>query len=291
MAERVGIPILPDILMRLYCAFRRDDLWHNRRYPSELHMTENGGHIALRRGSNTCTAAPISALWNRFEGRRAHVVASGPSISLIRQPARMLEQFTMAVNGSLRLFADPGSRIDAYLVDDPHFARTHTSELVANARRAKLVFLSYQAVAEVLKRQSLEDIDVVLFDNARRPFRMPRQHGPIATREDLAGGVVTSDTVVLVALQILACLGFKDIAIFGMDLSAAGRFYSERNNRPQYLDRNFTEGIVEPFRRYAGDLRRRGVVVINCSLQSRLEETIFPRKDANAYLDAISALP
>ena len=106
----------------------------------------------------------------------------------------------------------------------------------------------------------------------------------LAFSKDLTLGIFQSGTVIYNAVQFAYGIGFKELYIFGMDLSAAGRFYPEDVPETSALCESYESKIKPAFelvRQYVAEER---LTIFNCSPQSRLPDTIMRKMDPDTAL-------
>jgi hypothetical protein len=94
---------------------------------------------------------------------------------------------------------------------------------------------------------------------------------------NLSLGFFPADTVVYICLQLLCGWDFRDILIFGMDLTGARRSYFESDPAPSWLAQRY-KGSIEPSLELAvAAARARGISIWNCSPASMLPDSILPK--------------
>jgi hypothetical protein len=172
-----------------------------------------------------------------------------------------------------------------YIVDDLAFLRNRTDDFLRYAKRATHTLVNYGVVAELLMRGLTLDNGVIV-DSINAPFRQPR---PASTRDVIfsrtfSSGLKPYGTVAYIALQAAYCLGFREVRIFGMDLSAAGRFYAENQPEPSNLRVDYEDLILRPFCHVGAMVAEREWTVLNCCPQSRLPVSVLPQIEPNTAL-------
>lgn len=102
----------------------------------------------------------------------------------------------------------------------------------------------------------------------------------IAFFEDIRKGVFDAGTVVYWALQIIQFMGFRRVIIAGLDMNnfQQPRFYENENDKsPCNLEQIFS-GLIEPAFRHASHVfKEKSVEVLNLSLNSALDSSIFKK--------------
>lgn len=278
-------------LRKLYYRLRGKRWWHNRVYPADFSVEHlDDCRLRVHYQGRRMDMHTVAALSDALVGRTLHVILSGPSVKNITAPERLTREFCFTVNGSPALFEAQGLLFDAYIADDPGFVKQHAADVVRYAARAQYCFLSYRSVCILLMQGfDLRGLNIYVFDYQFMPYRRRREVEPhLYFAPSLRDGVALCDSVVYIVLQLAYGMGFKNIALFGMDLSMNGRFYVEQKAQPQFLDQHWQTGIIEPLT-LVGDMVRQGQWrVLNCSINSRLDAQILPKCDANDYLDNLA---
>ena len=229
------------------------------------------------------------------------IVATGPSaLDYTWDSVRNGERFIIAVNGAPTMLRDLGIRPDLLIVTDREFALTGARHLAA-APDVPLVieFLAAAALAvtepqhlcgrrfAVVERVNLwhgiPSFDAerlrTLNDLSGMPFVFPGQKDPKCRvgwsyRPEL--GIFSGRTVVFGALQIAIGLGATELEIIGMDLSGAGRAYSEGSEqRPTQLQQHYQSFILPSFQTMRQALAGSNIVVTNCSPVCPLPQELF----------------
>lgn len=229
------------------------------------------------------------------------IVATGPTaLDYPWDQVRNGERFLIAVNGAPTMLKDLGLAPDLLVVTDREFALTGTRhfESVPNAPLV-IEFLAATALAStapqlllnrpvaIIERvnmwyglPSIDLQDLLRMNEASdKPFAFPDAVDPACRvgwshRPEL--GIFSGRTVVFGALQIAIGLGATDVEIIGMDLSGAGRAYSEGpGKRPTQLQEHYQSFILPSFQTMRRALAGRGVVVTNRSPVCPLPPEIF----------------
>ena len=120
---------------------------------------------------------------------------------------------------------------------------------------------------------ALEGVELFLREDLRRPFKRPRptgseladdprvianDSGDLVFSLDPCRGTCGAGTVVFDALQVLFGIGYREIFMFGVDLSDSPRFYAETDPAPNELVRSYERRIEPAFELVAEFLRRSG---------------------------------
>ena len=238
----------------------------------------------------------------RPEEKSVHLILSGPSINEIDYDQLEIT-YAMGVNGSVALQQKFDIPFCYYVIIDASFVRNR-QELVREIIAQDLVlFTRAEALKEINLRFSRGEVKchVVLFDQVDTPACAPkpasqellhkaqqtpewtlfdaRRHLGFST--DLTKSTFAAKTVAYDALQILVWLGFTEIYIHGLDLSNANiapRFYEDKEDKlSSNIDVNFANFIEPSFRGASQLLKKQGVHVYNLSLQSALDDDVFPK--------------
>lgn len=279
--------------------------WHNRGFTAGQTIEADDLGFTIRwQGRRTVRARSLRTL--ALPGRFASILASGPSVGTLRRPERLFDHPVCCVNGSATLAADLGRPVDCCVVSDYRFVLEKPELFRIAARVARALVLNPMTVfaAMLTVPEALEEANLFLRDDLRRPFKRPRPTaadlvrdpgliasaaGDLAFALDPSLGTFPAGTVVFDALQILYGIGCDEVFMFGVDLTAAARFYRESRPAPNELEDDY-DGRIEPaFALVAEYLRRTGRRLVNGSAGSRLSEAVIPRADGNDLLDALEA--
>jgi len=286
-ARRIGVRLL---------AGRRG--WHNRVFdsrflclPDEAHP-DRGFMVWEQRYVFPVTHAAAGPGLAEA-GRSCHLIASGPSLLAIPARHRLLDRYSVVVNGAHAAVDRGGRRFDLYVVTDPRFVRDKWELFCAGLDSARAFAADHRVFVEVLERdpQVLVGRRLVLFTNLRCPYRMRRDndttwcaHPGVQVGANGCGfsanlelGVFPGETVVFPCLELLCGWNFREIFVFGLDLSSGRRSYAEADPAPSLLARQYEE-FIEPSLRLAAQVARaRGIAIWNCSPTSVLPESILPK--------------
>ncbi len=259
--------------------------WHNRRFPPALHLREEGAFSVFEYKGLRMRCLRGDSRQGVEQGA-CNLLLSGPSISSLTEPMRLRSLPVIGVNGSPELFARVGLGVDYYIVDDLSFLEGSLGRYLAYARLARHVIINHGIAYELLRRGVVLD-NAILVDSINAPFRVQApsraQRGVVFSRR-FSDGLKSYGTVAYVALQSAYCLGFRDIRIFGMDLSSAPRFYAEEKAADNHLDRDYRDLILRPMEAVGEMVRRGEWRVVNCSPESRLPERVLQRCEPNEVL-------
>lgn len=278
--------------------------WHNRAFASgQAIEAEGDGYTIHWDGHGTVRARGIADLPCR--GERGSILASGPSVGDLTGVERLFDQPVACVNGSVVLAAELGRRVDYYFVSDyrfildkPDLFRIGTQLADATVLCPMSVFAAMLATPDAIAAANLH-----LREDLRRPFKRERlmpihlrtdptviadSSGRLAFSLDPCRGTFPAGTVVYDALQVLFGIGYRELFMFGVDLSDEPRFYREEMMAPLELARAYADRIEPAFELVARYLRRTGRRLVNGSLRSRLPGSIIPKVDGTILLDELA---
>lgn len=248
--------------------------------------------------------ADLSALRASCSGSLL-LTATGPSVRDIRfkTPAPVP---AMGVNGAYFLQEKVGFRF--YVVVDMGFF-DQKREIIADVIRdpALTLFTTAHGIARILDRHGLSAVrcTLALIEDAAFKIYQPKIEAgalqaaygahpaahfapgrpDIGFSTDIRIGIFDAGTVAYWALQIAAYLGFQEILIAGLDMNNfhQPRFYeTEENKQPSYLASSLTTRILPAFAHASQVLQQRQTRVINLSLNSAIDGTIFEKADYHA---------
>lgn len=260
---------------------------HNRVYGDDFFVEEMlDGNVGFRFKNLSLSFPHLATLKGVFTGKEANLILSGPSIGAISSPALLGSDFCFTVKLSPKFCIQHGLPIDAYLVDDPVRLMEHLPEFIEFSSRSRYVFLSYRSVCVFMKNGvDLSRFPIYVFDYHYFPYRKlrPKTIAPYFAKE-AKDGLCKRGTIAYMALQILYCMGFKEVAIFGLDLSSEGHFYKEDSPAPMRFQQKWEEGIEAPFRLVKKICDEESWRVVNCSSVSLLSGDILPKFCADDYL-------
>ncbi len=277
--------------------------WHNRGFSSRQSIEEDDlGYTIRWEGRGELRAKSLRDL--RCRGDFASVLASGPSVRSLRRLERLFDGTVCCVNGSVEMAATLGRRADYYLVSDYRFILEKPDLFRAGTRVSDAVVLGPMSIfaAMVAAPDAVEGVELFLREDLRRPFKRPRPtnvelsldprvianaSGDLVFSLDPIRGTCPAGTVVFDALQVLYGIGYREVFMFGVDLSDAPRFYAEADPSPNELSQAYERRIEPAFELVAEYLRQSGRRLVNGSPDSRLPDSIVPKADGNGLLDLI----
>lgn len=274
--------------------------WHRRHYRPSVHVFEGAKHLWLEEEGDVLEAAPASVLAGAFGGR-CNLLLSGPSVRDLAAPRRIADWDWMGVNGSPALFGEEIPRMRVYHVNDAGFIRSRFEDFLRYAACAEYTLIDFRGAFELLARLrgDAPDTQMVIFENWAWPMRAPKglvervtgmpMNGEVALSTDLRLGLAQAGTVAYTGAQAAWLGGYEELHIYGLDLTNAGRFYREKNAQPQMLDKAYESAILPGFELLARESAKTGFRVFNCSLPSRLPETIFPKMNPDQSLNLPSS--
>lgn len=234
------------------------------------------------------------------------IVASGPSAKqfLIQ---RFADYPMLALNGSIRCFADAGIAPYFYLCDDSSFVRNRLPLLLEATRLAQNLALSPRVIDSLLQREpgALDGRSVYRFERVNRPSEGgeamgDRQFARLARRDpdiecgfswfrqkpnrigfsrNLEKGYFSSRTIPYAGIQMAYHLGFSRVFVAGMDLdSSKGRFYEQGSDAvPSRLDGDYEDYILPCFKLMSRQVLSEQFQVYNLSSGSRLPTSVVPK--------------
>ncbi|CAB3756581.1 hypothetical protein [Paraburkholderia humisilvae] len=262
----------------------------------------DGCITGMRIGRHSLTLENASALPGSRTGA-CHLIAAGPSINDINYGVLDLEH-VMGVNGAIALQDKHDVRFDYYCIVDAGFARNRPDLIARIVQQPLILFatplvLWYIAQYFPLERMRcrifvIEDVQYPAGKRALRGRDLHMRHAcadelvlfdeerVLGFSLDMRHGVFDGRTVAYAGLQVLNSLGFDVVYLHGVDLrnaSRAPRFYETGGDmQPSALDRHFGAYIEPSFRQAAALLKRRGVRVVNLSVDSALGVDIFEKR-------------
>jgi KDO transferase-3 len=245
------------------------------------------------------------------------IVASGPSTKVF--PLEQYGQYPMiALNGSICRFTSCGMAPDYYLCDDSSFVRNRLPLMLDAVEHAQHLMLSPRVIETLLGTvpDALAGRSVFRVERAGRCDEANRQLSPrqfaraartdddiecnyswlrqkpnrIGFSRNLQKGYFNARTAPYAAIQLAYHLGFNQVFLVGLELSAnAGRFYEGGEAAvPSRLDGDFDEYILPSFQLLAERVIKPQFQVYNLSAKSRLPERLIPKVPLD-QLDALLA--
>lgn len=279
--------------------------WHNRAFTvgQRWEPTDRGSRLVWP-GRGTLDARSIESLPRH--GDTACILASGPSVGRIRGLERLFDQPVACVNGSVSLAHDLGRRVDYFIVSDHRFILEKPDLFRLGAGLADAVVLTpMTAFTAMLRTPDALAADIFFIqEDLRRPFKRPRPTRAELLRDpqviahpshDLCfslnprRGIWPSGTVVYDAIQLLFGIGYRELFMFGVDLSDEPRFYREGVASPTQLTADYAAAILPAFELVRDYLRQSGRTLVNASPASRLPPEVIPKADGNAVLDLLAS--
>lgn len=258
------------------------------------------GHIlSLSIRGRSVPIVDLSTLKGKYSGDLL-VVASGPSVNdtnftpLKHMPA-------MGVNGSW--FMREKTDFKFFVIVDMTFIDQRLSLVKEIINEPDILFFTtVHGVVKIIDHFGHEALrcQVVIIEDACVKIFQPKvnnkeihQHWRfqpsvsfcdsdpnIAFSHDIRRGIFDAGTVVYWSLQIIYFMGFKRVIIAGLDMNnfQKPRFYEHKNDMsPSYLEDQFS-GLIEPAFRHASRVLKSGdIEVLNLSLNSALDESIFQK--------------
>lgn len=248
----------------------------------------------------------LNSLKESFSGS-VLLTATGPSIKKInflsvpRLPA-------VGVNGAWHL--NNTLKFNIYIIVDMLFIDKKPEILNEIISQPELIlFTTMHGIIRLIDRFSLKNIvcklsliedkcyqiykpkvsvqDIQKNFSSQKNIAFSKENKNIAFNLDIQNGIFDAGTVIYWSLQILAYLGFQKIYIAGLDMNnfSSPRFYETKNDMlPSFLDSKLHNLIIPAFTLASLELQKRGIEVINLSLDSSIPEHIFPKMDyRNAF--------
>lgn len=287
--------------------FKPRETWHNRHFDSRYQARETTpGQWNVTWRGDPVKNRPLAELARLPHSRVCHIIASGPSLAALREPARLFRDFTICMNGSFRLAQQVNARCDLYLTLDGGFIRRRFADFKTGVETSRHLLVDHLMLFFLLERDPElgRRLNPFLYDDPNRPYRShallharsivsafrvgedfipdPRTGGLLICKHPLLG-IARSSSVICSALQAAWLMGFEEVRIYGMDLGGPGRFYRESSKaEPTRLERDYEEHLLPWFQAFAAQCVGPSFRVFNCSTTSRLPAEILPRLDPNA---------
>lgn len=283
-----------------YRVFGGRSRWHNRVFSARQSLERTADGFTVRwRGRGEFRARRIDRL--PCLGPRAAILASGPSVARLERPERLFRVPVACVNGSVSLPGRLGRRCAYLIVSDPRFIRDKPDLFRTGAALADAVVLDPSTAFAALQHapDAVTRAEVYLVEDVLHPFKRPRPRrealaadprlivhagGRLAFSLDPSFGICPAGTVVYTAVQVLFGIGYRDLVMFGVDLSDGPRFYAETSRAPSDLADAFSGSIAPAFELVGEYLRRSGRTLVNASPGSRLSAADVPKADGNDVL-------
>lgn len=287
--------------------------WHNRVYtPRQSIEPADDGWLIRWAGRGTVRAHDIRDLMADGPGApagTASILASGPSIHELVRPERVFLTPVACVNGSVALAHALGRRVSYYLVSDYRFVLDHPDLFRLGVSLADAVvltpvvaFAALAAAPAAVQDWERLGTPVFLREDLLRPFKRPRptrvelrQDPRVLSRPesdivfslDPTRGIAPAGTVVYDALQLLFGIGYRELFMFGVDLSTAARFHENGSSRRPEFAATYERTIAPAFGLVREYLDRFDRILVNGSSRSRLPAEIVPRTEGNELLDLL----
>lgn len=295
-----------DIYIRL-CKPRA--YWHNRKFHPLLDIVHEAPGVYSIFWKHKRLVQAIAASAVKEQHKVCNIIGSGPSIRAIRNPRLLFDHKTICVNGSFIIARDVGANPDYYMVSDRGFIRRNFDLFKSAALLSGTVVLNATAINALCEVDPslLKELRVIYVEDLKHSFKRLRlkkardrmqkkfegslinhRRYNVAFSNDLSLGVFPSGTIVYEAAQFAYGIGFKELRIFGMDLSAAGRFYPEDVPEPSVLCESYQAGIKPGFELIKQYAIEKNLTIYNCSPHSRLPDTIIKKIDPNTILERIN---
>lgn len=280
---------------------------HSRRYRHNENLwpyvkitRASEGHISsLSLRGKPITIVNLSDIKQKYSGDLL-LVASGPSVNdtdfspLQHIPA-------MGMNGSWHMrektnfkiyvivdmtFIDQRQNIVREVVDDPEILFFTTVRGIIkvidyfgySAIRCQIAIIEDACFKNFQPRVLTEEIYQYYKNEKSVDFCATDKN--IAFFKDIRKGIFDAGTVAHWALQIIQFMGFRRVIIAGLDMNnfQQPRFYENENDKsPCGLEEQFS-GLIEPAFRHASQvLEKNSIDVLNLSLNSALDSSIFKK--------------
>lgn len=280
---------------------------HNRRlWPHvKIDRDQSGQIIKISHKGNTIPIVNLTSLKNYYAGEDLMLIASGPSINDISFSTSPSIK-TMGVNGAYSL--NNKVNFELYTIVDFYFISQRkeiVKEVIANPNL--LLFIQVDGLTKLIDLFGYEAIlcKIALIEDAYRLALQPQKtledlckynernktiylsgydskgYDPIAFESNITNGIFPAGTVVYWALQLIVYLGFKTIHLAGVDMDNfhLPRFYETTDNITRsHLELEFEDNIYPAFKHASETMKKLNVHVINMSMNSRLDDTIFEKK-------------
>lgn len=208
------------------------------------------------------TSKSVRSLKNKEKGRRAFILANGPSIN--KENLSLLKnELTIGMNASTLLEEKYDFTTDYYVVSDTRFI-THPE---------KIRFATHMLAPKttrVFREELKEHDDPSLIERTSYVKALKRD----GFSENLAAGFFFGCTTTMLAIQLAYYLGASEIYLLGCDLrysNESPRFYKEES--PQ-LEDSFTSVQIWNIANASTFLASKGKKLINCSERSFLSPHI-----------------
>jgi hypothetical protein len=195
----------------------------------------------------------IRSLKGRESGRRAFILANGPSL-LSHDLSRLKGELVIGMNASTHVEQRFGFNSDYYVVSDMRFLENEEKFECATTMLSSETIRIFRAELKAIDSQGYID----------RTFYVPALERD-GFSENLAVGFNYGCTTTMLALQLAYYLGVKEVYILGCDLKYPDenpRFYEEK--MPQIED-SFTSVQLKNIYESSLVFKNLGGAVYNCS--------------------------
>jgi KDO transferase-3 len=287
--------------------WRPRDYWHNRHFDGRYQAVEESpGRWAVTWKGGMVPTRTLAELAGLPHPPRCNIIASGPSLAMVRHPERLFNDFTICMNGSFRLAQQVNRTCDLYITSDGGFIRRRFGDFCEGLGVSNHLLIDHLMLFFLLERdpELAFRANAFLYDDPNRPYlsrgveraaalsRMfkpgvdfipnPR-NGELLISRNPAVGISRTSSVVGTALQAAWMMGFKEVRLYGMDLGGPARFYAEgAKAEPTRLERDYEEFLLPWFKEFASKCCGPDFRVFNCSETSRLPAEVLPKLDPNA---------
>jgi len=231
----------------------------------------------IPRKPSPCRAKPISSILNSesWEGRRCFILCGGPSLEGF-DFSQIREEHSIGINKSFLYFPTTiNYSMDARFYDALTFPNRNDSE----SNRIHNLWKGYSGRKVVLKydRKAKLDESVFYVNSLKKPvISLDVQYGIYAGNNSGFGG-----------MMLAIALGCKEIYLLGVDLKIdekKKKTHFHEGYRKQNI-KNLIKALERfkmEFERFAGNIEKLGIKVINCNLNSALN--CFSKKDIKGIL-------
>lgn len=286
--------------------WRPRDYWHNRHFDGRYRAEEREpGVWSVNWKHAPVPVRPLAELARLPHPPVCHIIASGPSLAAVKDPARLFNDFTICMNGSFRFAQKAGKPCDLFVTFDAGFIRRRFADFKEAVPWSKHMLLDHLMLFLIANQDAklARQLNPFLYDDPNRPFmaRAEERAALIAQRfkagtdyianpanghvwitRSPAVGAASDTSVVCLALQAAWLMGFREVRIYGMDLGGPARFYQEQGKvEPTRLDDYYESHLLPWFKAFAANFCGPDFRVFNCSDSSRLPADVLPRRDPN----------
>lgn len=211
----------------------------------------------------------ITSLRNKEKGKRAFILANGPSI-LKEDLSLLKDELTIGMNASTMLESKYGFETDYYVLSDTRF--------ITHPEKAHFATTDLHPKTVRILREELREVDDTSLPNETYYVPALQRDG---FSKSLQSGYFFGCTTTMLAIQLAYYLGAVDIYLLGCDLKYSAespRFYKESS--PQ-LEDSFTSIQIWNISNANRILNEEQKRIINCSHNSFLRPYLdFERFDS-----------